>query len=91
MSMHSVHTSESSLYHTADKQLIVLELLERSAGAYHGISRYLCAANTLITYLLLGGKVSPSCQSAQVESMSHAWNDIFQAEAGMMCLIRGVS
>jgi hypothetical protein len=93
MSMHFVHTSESSLYHTTGKQLIAKLYLscwrvERSAGAYHGISRYLCAVNTLITYLLLGGKGSPSCLSAQVESASHAWNSIFQAESGMMCLIR---
>ena len=38
-------SSESSLYQTTGKQLVassygVLELLERSAGAYHGISTY---------------------------------------------------
>jgi hypothetical protein len=31
--------------------------------------------------------IMPITASAQVESASHAWNSIFQAEAGMMCLI----
>jgi hypothetical protein len=70
---------------------VVFELLERSAGVYHGVST-LCVANTIITYLLLWGKVSPvspSCPSTcnkidaggfklNPRSKSHAWNVIFR-------------
>jgi hypothetical protein len=71
---------------------VVFELLERSAGVYHGVST-LCVANTIITYLLLCGKVSPSCPSAcnkigaggfklNPRSKSPAWNVIFRGWSG---------